>query len=541
MSYITSPVAPTTPSLLKRLRVPIIVLFVAAPIIAAPFVWSHLDLPEEAVLPLNQIAWLTAVASILMVAVWWLFLSSFRWFIVLPVALLAAMAGGLGVLAISKFELTATGSGLVPRIRWAWESSAEDQLATHLDQEKQHHGDALPAIDATVGPEDFAEYRGPKRDGVVPYLTLETDWSKHPPEVLWRLPCPGGYGGVAVAGNIVVTLQQRGDQEVIVCYDRATGRQRWAYAYDAYHKDVMGDGPRSTPTIHAGRIFTVGATGELVCMSVAGQKQWSINILEDSRAKNIKWGLTASPLIVGDLVIAHAGIDPDQPQAAALVAFEQATGKKRWAAGMRRAGYGSPQLVTLAGVAQILIYDGEGLASFGTNGKELWNIPWKTKFDMNMIQPVIVGEDRVFISAEASEGCALYRVKNAENSWNVEAVWQNKNLGARYANPVSDGKNLYALHSLPGELRCLDLATGRIRWKGDRHGPGQMLLTKNALLVVSDKGVVTLHALDTAENEELARFAVLNEKTWNTPALAGDQLFVRNQHEIACIKLPRRK
>src|SRR5262249_52477475 len=308
----------------------------------------------------------------------------------------------------------------------------------------------------------------------------------------------------------------------------------------------MGDGPRSTPTIHNNYIFSIGATGELVCLNVNGKKQWGKNILSVAQAKNIKWGLTGSPLIVDDLVVAHAGIDPDAPADSSLIAFEQTTGEIRWQKGNRKAAYSSPQLAVLDNTPQILLFDGEGLVSYDKAGKELWQHPWVTDYEMNSIQPVIVGKDRVFISSELSNGCAMLRVKAPDNdnpAWGVTKVWQCKNLAARYANPVTDGKSIFGLHNLQGVLTCLDVETGSIKWKGNREGPGQMLLADGVLLVVNgDTGDVALFETDSSECHQLARYRVFEkrDKTWNTPAMAGDQLFARNQAEIACLKLPRR-
>lgn len=544
MSYVTDPAQPTKPSAFRYVRFPLIVLAIFTPLVLLPWFWNLLRLPEEGVLPTVMASQFAALLGILILTVWWIFFSGVPWLLRLGLFVVVSAGVVAAFMSVGKIEVTMNTFGLVPRIPWLpWQSSPEEKLAKHLEEEKQKNDD-LPAIDATIGVEDFARYRGAKADGIIRYAQLQTDWDTHRPEILWKLPCPGGYGGIAVAGNIAVTLQQRGEQEVVVCYDRATGRERWAYAYDANYKDIMGDGPRSTPTIHDGRIFTCGATGELLCLGVDGKKQWQINILEDSRAKNIKWGLTGSPLIVDDLVIAHAGHDPNVRADASLVAFEQKTGKKRWATGDRPAGYSSPHLATLAGVPQILLFDGAGLVAYDPkSGRELWNTPWITKFEMNMIQPVIIGSDQVFVSSEASpNGCALFRIKTPDNSngWRVETVWKNKNLGARFANPVTDGKHIFGLHSLQGELRCLDVADGSIKWQGDRQGPGQMLLIGDHLLVMSAEGVLRLFATDAADATELARFTVFNDKTWNTPSFAGNQLFVRNQMEIACIKMPRK-
>jgi outer membrane protein assembly factor BamB len=378
----------------------------------------------------------------------------------------------------------------------------------------------------------------------VPLAKLAADWNATPPSVLWRHPCGDGYSGIAVAGNIAVTIEQRTDKETVVCYDRATGRQRWSYPYDALYQHVMGDGPRATPTIHKNRIYTLGATGELVCLSVEGKKYWSVNILDDNKAKNVIWGLSGSPLIVDDLVVVNPGIDAENPAGASLVAYEQKTGKKRWAAGNHRAGYSSPQLATLAGKLQIVLFDGEGVAGYDPAvGKELWQFPWITRSDMDSIQPAIVGGNCVFISSEPENGCALLRVfapHGHMHGWNVGMAWTNKSLNCRFANPVTDGKYLYGLSNIAGILTCLDAKDGTLKWRGDRCGPGQLLLADGKLLVVNGKGGVMLVAADPAQYKELARFTVFDDKTWNTPSLAGDQLFMRNQSEIACLKLPRK-
>jgi outer membrane protein assembly factor BamB len=544
------------PSFIRLFRFPMIVLLLVAAVIAAPILlmaYGGVDSDDLAGF-FFLTHWVLPLVTVLVLTVWWLLffrgmgcLARFG-VLLLAIALVGAAGAAVAVSTIRSFELTASPFGLVPRIQFAWEKSSEEELAEKLSADTSK-SDGLPAIDATVGPEDFAAYRGAKTDGIVAFAKLKTDWQKDAPKVLWRQPCPGGYSGVAVAGNIVVTLQQRvkDKKEVVVCYDRATGRHRWFYEYDAYHKDVMGDGPRSTPTIHDNHIYTIGATGKLVCLTVDGKLKWSKDILEDGAAENIKWGMTGSPLIVDDLVIANPGVDPkvapEQRPGSSLIAYEQATGKIRWKTGKRKAGYSSPQLVTLGGVPQIMIFDGEGLVGYDKTGKELWQYEWITDFEMNSIQPVVLGDDRVFISSEQKNGCAMLRIKRPANegsTWTVEPVWDNKHLATRYANPVTDGKLLFGLHNLSGVLVCLKVDTGKVAWKGERYGPGQLLLADGVLLVVD--GTTGDACLLDADGNELSRFVALEkrDKTWNTPALAGDQLFIRNQAEIVCVKLPRR-
>jgi outer membrane protein assembly factor BamB len=549
VTHDASPAVPTAvskPSLLRRCRFPLIVLFLCGAIFAIPWVMLALDFDMDNPTPLVMMTqWLMAPLAVLLIGVWWLFFSPVRWGTRLAGVIVVGVLGAGFVQAIRDVELTKGRIALVPRFHFIWEPTGTEQLADFLKSQKVRN--ALAANDATIGPEDFPRYRGSKFDGVVQFTNLEPDWSKHPPTIVWQHPCPGGYSGVAVAGNMAVTIEEREAGESVVCYDRATGQERWAYAYGIYYKDAthMGDGPRSTPTIHAGRIYSLGALGELTCLDADGKKIWSANALTDAKAKNTKWGLSGSPLIVDDLVVVNPGIDEEAPANSALLAYDLATGAIRWRAGNHKAGYSSPQLAVFGGKPQILLFDGAGLSGHDpATGAQLWQYSWETMYEMNSIQPVVLGDDRIFISSEKQIGCAMVRVKapaNATEKWSVETVWQNTSLGARYANPVTDGQFIYGLDSMQGVLTCVDAKTGKTRWKGDREGPGQMLLVGNQLLVINgDRGDVSLFATDTPSCQELARFPIIGDKTWNTPAVAGDQLFVRNQSVIVCLKLPRK-
>jgi outer membrane protein assembly factor BamB len=426
------------------------------------------------------------------------------------------------------------------------------------------------------GPNDWPEYRGRKRDGVVTGPALATDWSALKP--LWRRPVGEGHSSFAVAGDlevpvpvtgagtvgllgsplglgplhaasalipggaVAVTLEQRGDREAVVCYLLASGEQAWAYSYPARFSESMGGtGPRSTPTIRDHEVYALGATGKLVCLEArTGKEKWTADILENNA--NLKWGMSGSPLVFDDVVVVNPGAQT--PQAAGtLAAYDRKTGKRRWSSGRASAGYSSPMLATLAGKRQILLLDGEGLSGYdpADQGKELWRHPWPVQENINVSQPVLLGEDRVLISSGYFVGSAALQIKHEGGKWTVAEVWRNKrSMRCKFSSPVLYQGHLYGLDE--GYLVCLDAKSGERKWRGgQRYGHGQLLLTNGQLLITSeDDGALALVPATPEGYRELTRVQALSRRTWNLPALAGGLALVRNHLEMACYDLKAR-
>lgn len=534
-------------SLLRRFRVPLIAFSLPIVLFVVLIAFNRLGLADDvpdAVMPLLMGITISTELATLVVAVWFLFFSGYQ--------LVTKVVGCMAVLAIGtaiyKFPRRWEFGGMmtpIPIFRW------EPDLSTELDERLAQPAGApvaLTAADLAIGPEDFPRYRGTAADGVAMAIAARDDWTANPPTRIWRTTVGWSYAGVAVAGKVAITLEQRKGAEAVeavVCYGRADGKELWSYRYPAEFKQSppMGDGgPRSTPTIADADVYTLGAEGDLVCLDgTNGKLRWSTNVVADSAAKVVKWGMTSSPLVAGDLVIVNAGIDPENNQHQAVAAYDRKTGKRAWAAGDHPAGYSSPMLVKLAGVEQILLFDGGGVAGIAVaDGKELWRHVWKTMNDMNIIQPLVLPGDRVFISSELSNGCALLQIKKSDSGWSVEPIWANKNMGARFANPVHHGDHIYGLsYDL---LVCLDAKTGKRLWKGgERFESGQLLVTGDTLLVQAERtGELIAVAADPAGYRELGHIRVLQgSRTWNTFALAGGRLYLRNHEEMVCYELPK--
>jgi outer membrane protein assembly factor BamB len=472
--------------------------------------------------------------AVVVLAVWFLGFSGYTLRTKAVGALLVGAVAGVFFAVTRKVEFDGQ---MNPRFHFRWEPSGDELLAKHLAES----GPATGGADLTIGPTDSPRFRGPHGDGTSPGVSLREVWDATSPRELWRHPVGASHGGIAVAGNSAVTLEQRGGSEVVVCYDRANGKERWSFAYPArftQSEPMGGDGPRTTPTVADGDVYSLGATGELVCLDgKTGQPKWQRNILADNGASNAEWGLSGSPLVYKYLVIVNPGVNPASNAGKAVAAYDRATGNPVWANGKHPAAYASPQLVTLGGAEQVLVFDAAGLGGYDpATGAELWRHPWKTDMGMNSAQPVVVGPDRVFVSSEKSNGCAVVEVRKDGDAWKPREVWRTRALTARFCGPVvRDG---YAYGLSDGRLTCVDLSNGRKVWADGHHGSGQLVFAGNVLVVTSEDGKLTLAAADPAEYRELGRIDVFEDRTWNTPALAGKQLLMRNHREMACLELP---
>jgi outer membrane protein assembly factor BamB len=294
-----------------------------------------------------------------------------------------------------------------------------------------------------------------------------------------------------------------------------------------------GDGPRATPTWAGGTVYALGAMGEFRALDAAtGALEWRVNILDDNGAGNLEWGMAGAPLVVGDTVI----VAPGGPNGRSVVAYDRRTGARVWATGNERAGYSSPVLVTLGGREQILVFSGHGLMSLTPDqGERLWFHPWQTQADINAAQPLVVGENRVFISSGYGVGGAVLEVTRDADRYAVREIWRNNRMKNRFASAVLQDGFIYGLDE--SILACVDAATGELKWKGGRYGYGQLVLASGRLIVLTERGDLVLVATNPERHDELARFGALDGKTWNHPAIDGGILLVRNLREMAAFDL----
>ena len=382
----------------------------------------------------------------------------------------------------------------------------------------------------------WTDYRGPNRDGVYTASAIRSDWPSGGLPEVWRQTVGGGYASVVVAGGKVFTIEQRRDQEVVAAYDFNTGRELWTNIWEAHFQESMGGpGPRATPTWHEDKIYALGGTGELRALEAAsGKVIWRKNILSDNGASNLTWAMSGAPLVVDDKVI----VLPGGTAGKSIVAYNKDTGETIWKSLNDRQAYTSPMLATVAGKRQIVLISATRLLAVDpADGSLLWDYPWKTSYDANCAQPLVVDGEHVFVSSGYGTGAALVKIVRDGDGFRAEEVWKNNTMKNKFNSSVLHNGIVYGLDE--AILAAVDVRTGERKWKDGRYGFGQVLLAGDHLIVLTEKGEVALVKATPASYQEVARFSAISGKTWNTHAIAGGWLIVRNQTEMACYDLSR--
>jgi outer membrane protein assembly factor BamB len=479
------------------------------------------------------------------------------------VAIAAAMLMVCGIFTtIRTGGISSTGSDL----HWRWTPTPEDRLLAQTAAEKDPvpppaapaevpapapatapaaaSASVTPAPvtalmpSATLPPAEWPGFRGPARDDAVHGVNIETDWSKSPPVEIWRRPIGPGWSSFAVQGNFIFTQEQRGDDEIVACYSLTTGAPVWRHRDKArFWESNAGAGPRATPTLSNGRVYTLGATGLLNALDArTGAVIWSRNAKTDTGAPLPGWGFAGSPLVVGDVVIAAVS--------GRLAGYNAATGTPRWKLETGGSGYSSPHLATIAGVTQVLFLSTAGATSVSpADGSVLWKHAWSID---GIVQPRIVDGTDVLVGSGSglADGSGIRRLAIARHSgggWTVEERWTSRGLKPYFNDFVVVKGHAYGFDG--SILSCIDLADGTRKWKGGRYGQGQMiaLADQDLLVVLSEEGDLALVKAVPDEFTELARFTAIEGKTWNHPVLVGNVLLVRNGEEMAAFRLAATK
>ena len=389
---------------------------------------------------------------------------------------------------------------------------------------------------------DWPQFLGASRNGVAADPRVADRWPDAGPKVRWERKVGSGWSSPVVSGGRVVVFHRLGNKETVECLDATTGKPIWKGDYDTAYTDDFGfdNGPRSTPAISDGRVYTFGAEGMLCCWRLAdGESLWRVNTKKEFNADKGFFGMVCSPLVEGEAVVVNVGGGTaGKGKGAGIAAFERATGKPLWQATDHEAGYSSPVTMEVGGRRFIVSLTRAGLVILDTGRKVIVDTPFRSRSSasVNAASPVIVG-DLIFVSASYGTGAACYRFDGRK----LDEVWRAEEaLSAHYATPVHYDGHLYGFDGRQEtgcNLRCVELKTGKVKWSKDSFGAGTLMLAGGDLLILHENGEL-IRARATPEKFEVNQQArILGGDVRAQGALAGGLYLARDKEKLVCVDL----
>ena len=426
-------------------------------------------------------------------------------------------------------------------LAWRFSDSPEQRLVANRSgsssqSQDRNVEDAMQKefVERWLADPEWPGFRGEDRSGTVSRTEYASDWTSSPPEKLWTIPVGPGWSSFSVAGKLLFTQEQRGEMECVVCYSSQTGEEFWVQGIASRFEDSLGGpGPRATPTIAFGDLFVLGAHGQLMRMDArSGKIRWQSDLREIAKRSAPTWGFSSSPLVVGSVVIVHAGGKGDL----GTLAFDVDSGDRVWSAAAGDHAYGSPQICQVDGQSFVAMLTNAGFDLIDPiTGRVHLSHAWDA-MDYRSLQPRAVGDHSILLPG--GSGTRLINITIAAGKLTAQEAWTSKFMKPDFNDLVVFQEHAYGFDGTI--FACIDLKTGERSWKGGRYGKGQVLLLKESglLLVLSESGELVLLSATPSAHTELGRIQAVEGKTWNHPVVVGDRLYVRNSTEAACFRLP---
>lgn len=391
---------------------------------------------------------------------------------------------------------------------------------------------------AQTGGGDWPQWRGPNRDGISKETGLLKQWPADGPPLIWKAAGAGrGYSSLAIVGNRIYTLGLRSEREHIIAFDVASGKEVWATPHGSAFRNDRGDGPRGTPTVDADKLYALGGNGDLSCLDTkTGRVVWTMNVLQKFGGSNITWGISESPLVIGDKLLVNAG-----GPGASIVALNKKDGSLLWKSQSDKAGYSSGIPVQVSGKTQVVFFTHQrGLGLDLETGKLLWDYPRAANNVANAATPIARG-NRIFITSDYGNGGGLVEIKADAKGVTAQEVYFTKDMRNHHSSSVLVGDYLYGFSG--SILTTMRFDTGEIAWRDRSVGKGSLVFADGNLYCLSENGVVGLVEATPEGYREKGRFRIPQDSlpTWTHPVVAGGRLYLRDQDTIYAYDVRQKK
>lgn len=452
--------------------------------------------------------------------------------------LLAILFAGMGFGFSALLKSDGMWGNFAVDLDWRWTHSPEDQILARQNQPPAANMAVFDRSDIEqwlMNPE-WPGFRGADRASRQRGPVLALDWAANPPELIWKIGVGPGWSSFVVAGKLLFTQEQRGSMETVVCYAADSGKEIWTQQIESRFDDPLGGpGPRATPTLADNGLFVLGASGQLMRLDPGtGDVVWQMDLRKVAEREPPMWGFCSSPLVTNGMVIVHAGGGGDK----GTLAFDIATGELKWSAASGNHSYSSPQLNDIEGVPCVLMLTNRGVELLDPlTGNIRLNYEWKHD-GYRDLQPQLIDGNSILLPTGMGSGTRCIRVTKEGEQLSAEEVWTSRDLKPDFNDFVIFEGHAYGFDNTI--FACIDLESGKRKWKGGRYGKGQVLLLEDSglLLVASEFGDVVLLKATPAAHQELGSFKAIEGKTWNHPVVVDDRLYIRNAEEAACYRLP---
>ena len=376
------------------------------------------------------------------------------------------------------------------------------------------------------------QYRGPNRDGHIPQQGVAINWQEKP-KTLWQVPVGEGHSSVLVDQETIFSLEQNGENETLFARDLSNGQEKWKFALNTKWNDMMsGTGPRSTPTLINGKVYSLFSNGILCRIDAwSGNLDWQTKTV-DADYEFPEWGISCSPLIWNNLIILNLGGDRG-----AVRAYSIHEGKLVWESVISGKGvYLSSDVYTILGANHLIAaVEGKIFGLDPNTGKTIWERPWKIFLNnVQIAQPIATPDHSVILAAGYGKGAECWTfTRDSNGKYLIQTAWKSKNLKAKFSNPVLKDGYIYGLSE--NLLVCIDARSGELKWRGKKYGYGRVLVSDDKLIILGNTGVLSVVEASPGKFTEILSEQLLsNGRCWNGPALVGGYLIAMNGRELAC-------